>query len=157
MGKEQKGAIFVEAAIILPFLLVLAISLYDVGCIIRNHAALTQTARELTRIAGGKEGLEPGVSQLIFSKEESGWSCGTSYICVSGCDANPTHQEVLCLAPDILQSSNSPNLNMETLFVELDYNAALDWVEVTIRANYVANINVFRNHQIAVRAVGPYL
>jgi hypothetical protein len=153
----EQGSILVEAAITLPFLLVLAISLYDIGSIIRNHHALTQTAREIVRIAGGKEGLESGTSQLVYSSAVSALSCGNGFQCVSGCDANPTHMEVICLAPDILRSSNTPNLNEQSLFFSLTYSAAQDQVEVIIRGNYVANLNVFRNHEIRVRAVGPYL
>lgn len=57
---QEKGSVMLEAALILPLVVLLLISMFDVGLMIHTHATLTEAANEAIRVGSRVDNLEEG-------------------------------------------------------------------------------------------------
>jgi len=131
--KEENGVAMVEFALILPLMLLLIISTFDLGNAINQYMALSRIAYEGTRYAATIPGLEQTTA-----------GAGGSSV---------NHDKVKVRVQALLASGGFVE-GSPTVLTENDNN---QWVRVTIRKSYSSIFGLYDNLPIVVSATGPFL
>lgn len=148
----SRGAVIIEFMVALPFLLLLAFSVYDIGRILNQYLLLTHAVSAGARYAAGIQGLTPALSE-------------TSACPSGGTTPDTTHGEVqkrvqelvslqnvalqnnFCIRSSRTTTGTSPILGI----------AANEFVTVQVRGAYDSILPFMKGLPIQVTATAPYL
>ncbi len=134
-NENEKGATFIECAIVVPFLAFMVIATYDLGGALNQYLSLTRVVYEGARYAATLPGLELG-----------------EYIVVSGNAQN--QNQVRDRVVDLLRRSGFDPSTFTLVKTSNDNN---QWVSITVERPYESLFGFFNNMPIKVSATGPYL
>ncbi|MCC6220555.1 MAG: pilus assembly protein [Deltaproteobacteria bacterium] len=160
--KSEKGSAVLEFSISLFFITVLMVGVIDVGNMINDYLALTQIAREGTRVAASKLGLaSTEVGAICVFDSSTAIKCCTSSGCSNACGQE--HFEVQQRVFNLIQSQKL-SLQADSIVIASYYcqnpvaaNPQGDKTKVQISARYEAFFPLFNGNGINVSEVGPYL
>jgi hypothetical protein len=179
---RQRGAVMLEAAILVPFLLFTGLCCWDATKLLNAHALLLQNADDIAQWAAADPDLEIGEFQTSFwmtitvppplpspvdpdlCLSALGYRC---YKCsaafpacgASSCGGAAAVRQSLCEAITASESGAIPEIRDGSIVARINFNTPLanpDRVEVVITAKF-DGLFLFKDEPIMVRKMLPYL
>lgn len=147
-GKRlERGTAIIELAIVAPALIIVILSAFDLGQLIRNYFVLASTVREAVRQGGNIAYMEPGEFRLV---ESSGnWSC--SGVCPS------QHKRLLYMAKTLLlNQGSSMNVDYSGATITSTYDPTGKTLRIETTVKYRGVMLPFSGFDFSADATGPY-
>lgn len=156
MRSRQCGAVLAEAAIILPFLAMLFLTLSDLIFVSNAYTALNQMVREGVMTGSQLSEFSTGMrSNLSTSASGGSRNCPNplSYVCTLGSD-NCGHDAVQCRLQQLRESHRLMFIDVQNSDIQTTYEEASKMLTVVMVARFNGVSPFFRNYRMRLVASG---
>lgn len=154
-SNDEKGSVLIEAAIAVPFFILLIVNVMDVSGLVLTHQAVSQIAREGIRYSGTGVTPETGT----FTNTQSNCAGAGIQTCPTQGLIQARVRDLLNLAADNYGARFAPDAANSPWVITTSYGtpALGDNVRVSISLRYNGLFSLFDNSLIEVSHAGPHI
>lgn len=171
IGPGERGGVLIELSIVSPLLLILCLSLYDLGNLLHVHREISSITREALRVASGVPLLEEGDFEMEIATETG--RPRFTYDIFNGpsgtCDQDVSRNWPSCGNGE--KQRNAISNGFSLLIAETEFDAALidgyspkmsvrfrgSKINLQTSVQYRGFTGIFSNLTVGAKATGPYL